>query len=389
MSPESRWPGGEHVFDPGEVDSFLMWAVEQGASDVSFQTRCPAFIEVDGVLRRATRVLVDGPAMELLCKTFFGETADPLLRGGDAIDTAHTVKRGRGEAAQRFRVNLSAVQVESAFAVNITMRVLPGAPPALDDLGIEDEVAEPWRTCRGLTLVTGVPGSGKSTLLAAGTRNLLETGAGRVQSLESPIEFVFDGIGGDEALMSQSDIPEHFPDFKTGLRACLRRRPAAVIVGEARDLETVEAVIRAADFGIAVYTTTHTIGVAATMRRLLAEFPVAERAERGAAFVDVLNVVVSQMLLPSPGGGRHALREWLSFGSGLKAALLDAPQERWTAMIAAALAETGNHFRAAAERAFADGRIGEADLRRISAAHAEAKGGRGDDRLLRPVGEAH
>ncbi len=389
MSPESRWPGGEHVFDPGEVDSFLMWAVEQGASDVSFQTRCPAFIEVDGVLRRATRVLVDGPAMELLCKTFFGETADPLLRGGDAIDTAHTVKRGRGEAAQRFRVNLSAVQVESAFAVNITMRVLPGAPPALDDLGIEDEVAEPWRTCRGLTLVTGVPGSGKSTLLAAGTRNLLETGAGRVQSLESPIEFVFDGIGGEEALMSQSDIPEHFPDFKTGLRACLRRRPAAVIVGEARDLETVEAVIRAADFGIAVYTTTHTIGVAATMRRLLAEFPVAERAERGAAFVDVLNVVVSQMLLPSPGGGRHALREWLTFGSGLKAALLDAPQERWTAMIAAALAETGNDFRAAAERAFADGRIGEADLRRISAAHAEAKDGRGDDRVLRPVGEAH
>ena len=379
-----RWSGGEHAFDPGEVDSFLLWAVDQGASDVSFQTRCPAFVEVDGVLRRVTRVLLDTPAMDLLCKTFFGETAEPILRSGKALDTAHTVKVDR-HRTQRFRVNLSAVQVENAFAVNITMRVLPGAPPALEELGIEDEVAEPWRLCRGLTLVTGVPGSGKSTLLAAGTRNLLETGAGRVQSLESPIEFVFDGIGGDEALMSQSDVPEHFPDFKTGLRACLRRRPAAVIVGEARDLETVEAVIRAADFGIAVYTTTHTIGVAATIRRLLAEFPVAERAERGAAFVDVLNLVVSQMLLPCPSGGRHALREWLTFDSRLKAALLDAPQDRWTAMIAGALAETGNHFYAAADRAFGEGRIGEADFRRISAAHGDAGMVPDKDRVFRPV----
>ena len=384
MKAELRWSGGEHSFDPGKVDDFLLWAVAQGASDISFQTRYPAFVEVDGVLRRATSVLLDSPAMDLLCKKFFGETGDAILRSGEAIDTAHTVKLGR-DSSQRFRVNLSAVQVESAFAVNITMRVLPGVPPALDELGIEAEVAEPWRSCRGLTLVTGVPGSGKSTLLAAGTRNLLETGVGRVQSLESPIEFVFDGVGGDGALMSQSAVPEHFPDFKTGLRACLRRRPAAVVVGEARDLETVAAVISAADFGIAVYTTTHTIGVAATIRRLLAEFPVAERAERGAAFVDVLNVVVSQMLLPCPSGGRHALREWLTFDMRLKAALLDAPQDRWTSMIAAALAKTGNHFYAAAARGFSEGRIGDADFRRISVAHGDEGMVRDEGRVLRPV----
>ena len=384
MTGDLRWSGGDHGFDPGQVDSFLLWAVEQGASDISFQSRCPAFVEIDGVLKRVTRMILDGPAMDLLCKHFFGDTAEPILRGGDALDTAHMVKVGRGRT-QRFRTNLSGVHVDSAWGVNITLRVLPDLPPALEELGIEDEVAEPWRVCRGLTLVTGVPGSGKSTLLAAGTRNLLETGAGRIQSLESPIEFVFDGIAGDGALMSQSDVPEHFPDFKTGLRACLRRRPAAVIVGEARDLETVEAVIRAADFGIAVYATTHTIGVAGTVRRLLAEFPVAERAERGAAFVDVLNLVVSQMLLPCPSGGRHALREWLTFDSRLKAALLDAPQDRWTSMIAAALEETGNHFCAAAKQAFEEGRIGEADFRRISAAHGEAGTVAEADRVLRPV----
>ena len=101
--------------------------------------------------------------------------------------------------------------------------------------------------------------------------------------------------------------------------------------------------------------------------------------------MDVLNLVVSQMLLPCPSGGRHALREWLTFDSRLKAALLDAPQDRWTAMIAGALAETGNHFYAAAGRAFGEGRIGEADYRRISAAHADAGTVPEKDRVFRPV----
>ena len=78
--------------------------------------------------------------------------------------------------------------------------------------------------------------------------------------------------------------------------------PAAVIVGEARDRETVEAVVRAADYGIAVYSTAHTIGVAATIRRLLVEFPAGERAERGAALIDAMNLAVTQVLAPNPAG---------------------------------------------------------------------------------------
>ena len=120
------------------------------------------------------------------------------------------------------------------------MRVLPEAPPTLESLGVEDEIAAAWDRCRGLVLVTGVPGSGKSTLLAAGTRRLLERGAGRVQSYEAPIEFTFDGVGGGGALMSPSEVPRHFASFAEGVRSSLRRRPAAVVVGEARDRETVE-----------------------------------------------------------------------------------------------------------------------------------------------------
>ena len=285
---------------------------------------------------------------------------------------------------RRFRCNFSPVLAGQRFGINITMRVLPDSPPTLEELGVEPEVAEAWDLCRGLTLVTGVPGSGKSTLLAAGTRQLLESGAGRIQSYEAPIEFVFDGIAGDGALMSSSEVPRHFPSFAEGLRSSLRRRPSAVIVGEARDRETVEAVVRAADFGIAVFATAHTVGVAAAIRRLLAEFPADERQERGAALIDVMTLAVTQVLLPNPqcdltpaGGrtpavGRTAIREWLRFDGALKARLMEAPQERWSGLIAEALGRTGNDLAAGAERAFREGRIAEADRRRLTAATAAA-----------------
>ena len=380
--PDSYWPEAAHVFPVERLDAFLLWAAKLGASDISFQTGAPAFIEVDGRLARATGAALDGVALGSLCARIFDATGEGILRGGRAIDCSHAVAEARG-VFRRFRCNLAPVQAAGGFAVNITLRVLPGAPPSFEELGIEDEIVEAWDLRRGLTLVTGVPGSGKSTLLAAGTRRLLEHGAGRIQSYEAPIEFVFDHIEGDGALMSSSEIPRHFQSFADGLRSSLRRRPAAVIVGEARDRETVEAVVRAADYGIAVYSTAHTIGVAATIRRLLAEFPAGERAERGAALIDAMNLAVTQVLAPKPAGsdrstsvrgGRTALREWLVFDDRLKADLLELPQTGWPARIEAALAATGNNLAAAAGRAFAEGRIGPDVHRRYRAAAADGAG---------------
>lgn len=360
------WQPAEHAFPVERADEFLLWAAEAGASDVSFQTGQPAMVDVDGRLNRATGAVLDPAAMELLVVRLFNETGDGILRSGEAIDCSVAVSEGRGRS-RRFRVNLSAVQVNNGFGVNAVARVLPSRVPDLDELGIERGIVEAWEACRGLTMVTGVPGSGKSTLMAAGTRLLLERGAGRVQSFEAPIEYVFDGIGNGAALMSSSEVPRHFKTFAEGLRSSLRRRPAAVIVGEARDRETVEAVVKAADYGIAVFSTAHTIGVAATVRRMLAEFPAHERAERGAALIDAMTMVVTQVLLPNPNGGRTALREWLAFDAGLKAALLESPQAAWPARIAAALADTGNDLAAAARKAHAGGLIEEEGLRRILA----------------------
>ena len=370
------WLEAAHAFPAECVDRFLLWAAERGASDIAFQTGSPAFVEIDGTLRRATAAPVDGAVMGRLCERLYDATGEGLLRAGRAIDCSHTIMLARG-LSQRFRCNLAPVQGAAGFAVNITLRVLPGRPPTFAELGVEDAIVRSWDLCRGLTLVTGVPGSGKSTLLAAGIRRLLERGAGRIQSYEAPIEYVFDAIATDTALMSSAEIPRHFPSFAEGLRSSLRRRPAAVVVGEARDRETVEAVVRAADYGIAVFSTAHTIGVAATVRRMLAEFPAHERAERGAALIDAMTLVVTQVLLPNPSGGRTALREWLAFDAGLKAALLESRREAWPAKIGASLARTGNTLAAAAERAHGQGLIFEDGLRRIVAG-TDGNGGPGE-----------
>ena len=361
-----RWLEAAHGFPADRLDEFLLWAAERGASDIAFQTGAPAFVEIDGRLAQATEARLDGVAMGRLCERLHDATAEGILRSGRAIDCSHAVRIDRG-LSQRFRCNLAPVQGETGFAVNITLRVLPGRPPSFEELGIEDGIVRAWDLCRGLVLVTGVPGSGKSTLLAAGTRRLLERGAGRIQSYEAPIEYVFDGIAAAGALMSSAEIPRHFSSFADGLRSSLRRRPAAVVVGEARDRETVDAVVRAADYGIAVFSTTHTIGVAPTVRRMLAEFPADERAERGAALIDAMTMVVTQVLVPDPVGGRTALREWLAFDAELKAALLESPQAAWPTKIGAALAASGNDLAAAAERALRQGRIGGDGLRRILA----------------------
>ena len=362
------WQPAEHVFPLDGLDEFLVWAWRHKASDVSFQTQSPAMIEVDGVLRRATGAILDGTAMGVIVEALFGPTGDGTLRAGAAIDCSHTVwVEGERSRDIRFRCNFSPVQVEHGFGINATLRILPGKPPALDEYGIEPEIAGAFEDPFGLTLVTGVPGSGKSTLLAAGTRKMLEDGVGRIQSYEAPIEFVFDGVGGGGGMMSSSEIPRHFVDFAEGLRSSLRRRPAAVIVGEARDRETIEAALNAADFGIAVFSTTHTVGVAATIRRMLSAFRQEERDERAAALVDLLNLVVTQVLVPAPKGGRTGVREWLGFDRGLKETLHRSPREGWPALIAAELERRGTGLVARAELAAAEGRLGGRELARIRA----------------------
>ncbi len=351
------WPTGAGDLRPELLDDFLLWAAAEGASDISFQSGRAAYLEVDGVLFAATGTALDTPALARIAEAIYGPTAEGQLRSGRDIDCSHEARLAGTRDRVRFRVNCAPVLAWGAFALNITLRVLPGYPPSFDELGVEPGIRRAWEEPRGLTLVTGVPGSGKSTLLAAGIRCMVEGNLGRIQTYEAPVEFVFDALPQTGALVSSAEIGRHCQSFADGLRSSLRRKPAAVVIGEARDRETVETAIRAADTGIAVFTTTHTVGVAETLRRLLAELPRENRDERGAALADTLRLVVTQALAPSARGGRVALREWLEFGSELRAALIEAASDRWTGIVREALQQAGTTLAAAAVESHARGAI--------------------------------
>ena len=378
MSGAALWEPAAHAFPTERLDEFLLWAADAGATDIAFSTGLPAFVEVDGRLRHATGARLDGPAMARVAGALHvsRERAETELRGGGAIDCSHTA-RGPGRERRRFRVNMLPLQTRGRWGMGVALRVLPEDIPALDTLGVEAEIVDALQLGEGICLVTGVPGSGKSTILAAAMRRLLERGLGKVQTFESPIEFQLDGVKAGGAFIEQTEVPTHVGSFADGLRAALRRRAAAVMVGEARDLETIEAVVNAADFGIAVYSTAHVVGVSATIRRLLTAFPPDERAERAVALLDGLTLVVTQMLVPNPQGGRTALREWLVFDGELKRRLFATPRERWPREIGEAVKARCGGLGAAAAKAHGEGRIGGADLARALAASGDLADGPG------------
>jgi defect-in-organelle-trafficking protein DotB len=241
----------------------------------------------------------------------------------------------------------------------ITMRSLPSEPPTMDDLKIEQEIRDAWAPRQGMVVITGATGSGKSTLLAAGNRLLLERpeGCGKMLTYEAPIEYTYDTINSPRSLVSQTEIPRHLADFAHGVRNALRRKPEVILVGEARDRETISAAIEAAQTGHAVYTTTHTMGVANTVQRMLSTYDMNEREERAIALMETLRLIVTQALVPREGGGRCGVREWMKFPDEVREKLMDMSFTEWPNEIQRMVGTYGQTMARSAEIFFENGEI--------------------------------
>ncbi|MEJ0061704.1 MAG: ATPase, T2SS/T4P/T4SS family [Alphaproteobacteria bacterium] len=340
------------------VDGLLMWCVERRTTDVSIQTDRPVYIEVDGVLFPITRRSIDSADMANVLAKIYGQDAIAKLASGVDLDLSYEVRPDRN-TRYRFRVNITAMLSRGRDGVQITMRSLPNLPPTMHELGIEEKIIDNWAPRQGLILVTGPTGSGKSTLLAAGNRMLIERaqGCGKMLTYEAPIEYVYDSIVGERSLVSQSEIPKHLPNFAAGVRNALRRKPNIILVGESRDRETVSASIEAGQTGHAVYSTAHTTGVAATIRRMVSVFEPSERSERAFALMETLRMIVTQALVPKVGGGRMGLREFMIFDENVREILLDMPIERWTSEAQRLLVRYGKTMEQSATSAFKAGLI--------------------------------
>ena len=352
------WPNEPLRIMEDHVDDLLLWCVKSQATDVSIQTDRPIIIEVDGVLYPVTRRSIDSADMANVLMRIYGPEALAKLASGVDLDLSYEVRPER-LSRFRFRTNITAILSRGRDSVQITMRSLPSLPPRMQDLGVEEEIIRSWSPRQGLILVTGPTGSGKTTLLASGCRMLIEReqGSGKLLTYEAPIEYVYDSITGARSLVAQSEVPRHIPTFAAGVRNALRRKPNIILVGEARDRETMSAAIEAGQTGHLVYTTVHTVGVAATVRRVISVFEPTERSERAFALMETLRMIVTQVLVPKVGGGRIGLREYLVFDDNIREQLLDMSIDKWTLESQRFLVRYGRTMEQSANLAFKAGQI--------------------------------
>ena len=269
------------------MSDLLQLVVSEGASDLHIRVGTSPTIRVHGILHR-----VEGPALT-------AESAEELMRSITSEEHIQQV-RERGGAdfafafgdAARFRVS---VFKEKGF-FGLVLRQIPSKMLTYEQIGLPESVKELLFKPRGLILVTGPTGSGKTTTLASLLNIVNETREEvHLITIEDPIEYYHKQ---KKALITQREVHVDVPNFAEALRRALRQDPDMILVGEMRDLETIEAAITAAETGHLVFGTLHTTGAAKTIDRLTNAFPTNQQEMVRIQLSTVLQAVISQLLIP-------------------------------------------------------------------------------------------
>lgn len=342
------------------TNEILMHAVKLGASDITFQTGEPIYAEIYGRLYKITRRKLSNTEVGEVINAMYGPNGTAQIMSGKDLDTHYEIRPNRSDR-YRFRINGTGCQIEGHDGIQITARTIPTDPPTLASMDLPTPVLNAIAPEQGVVYVTGATGSGKSTLLAAIIRSIAEDPESnrKILTYEAPIEFVYDSVQTTTAIVSQSEIPRHLPSFASGVRNALRRKPRLILVGEARDPETISAVMEAAMTGHPVYTTLHSNGVAETVRRLVTTFPADERPGRTIDIIETVRLILSQRLLPTVDGKRVAVREYLVFDEKMRDSLLETDPINITAMVRKMVQEKGQTMEKDAKAKFDAGIISE------------------------------
>jgi twitching motility protein PilT len=269
------------------MSDLLQLMVSEGSSDLHIRVGLPPVIRVHGILHR-----VEGPPLA-------PEDSEELMRSITSEDHIQGVReRGGADFGFAFgelaRFRVSVFKEKGNFGM--VLRQIPTKLLELDKIGLPPSVRELLYKPRGLVLVTGPTGSGKRTTLAS-MINVIneEREEAHIITIEDPIEFYHKH---KKAVITQREIHVDVPSFAEALRRALRQDPDVILVGEMRDLETIDAAITAAETGHLVFGTLHTTGAAKTIDRIVNAFPTNQQEQIRIQLSTVLQAVISQLLIP-------------------------------------------------------------------------------------------
>jgi twitching motility protein PilT len=283
-----------------KMDQYLEEMLEKGASDIHLSTNHQLCFRIDGEMQfqRGTEKFTDEELKELLYELTPERNITELEEEWDT-DFAYDLP-----GTARFRVNI----FKDHEGIGCVMRQIPSRIPTFEELNIPEGIRSFCFMNKGLVIVTGPTGSGKSTTLAAMVDLINRTRRQHLITIEDPIEFKHRSMG---CLVNQREVHVHTKSFATALRAALREDPDIVLVGEMRDLETMEIAIETAETGHLVFGTLHTNTAATTVDRIIDKFPADRQNQIRTMLADSLKGVIAQTLCKRIGGGRIASAEIL------------------------------------------------------------------------------
>ena len=280
------------------IDQFFDVLIEARASDLHIGESQPPKIRRHGeIVPIRDEPVTNDEAAYMLSEIAGPERWEKFEAGGD-LDFAYEMN-----AESRFRCNF----LKQTNGYGAVFRLIPTRIATLEELGVPAVIKSFGHLRGGLVLVTGPTGSGKSTTLAALVDDINTNFARHIITIEEPIEFVHRN---KQSVITQREVPEHAASFPSGLRAALREDADIVLVGEMRDLETIQLALTAAETGLLVFGTLHTNNARKTVDRMIDVFPADQQAQVRTMLAASLRGVIAQLLLKkADGSGRVAVNE--------------------------------------------------------------------------------
>ena len=295
-----------------KIETLLEECIKRKASDLHLQYGLPPILRIDGAL---TPISGNSPLKEETVKNLIFATLDEEQRKILLQDKEYDYSFAFGDVA-RFRVNAFHERGKLAAA----FRLIPNQIRGINDLGMPAIVETFAEFPRGLVLVTGPTGSGKSTTLAALIDKINREKSTHIITIEDPIEFTHKS---QRSVIAQREVHYDTFSFAAALRSALREDPDVVLIGEMRDLETIQAAITIAETGHLVFATLHTNSAAQSIDRMIDVFPSHQQPQVRTQLSNMLMAICAQRLVPAIGGGRVVAAEIMIANPAIRALIRD------------------------------------------------------------------